>query len=140
MIFPSQFSWLHLSQSQMLFWSEFCSHYKYNFAYILEDFGGLLSAFSNQKQDCNFYYSIFLTRKKQMTDNFLQGWFLTESSWFQLIKFLQKIVSFSGRILPEPEESINLSMSQPKELKEKSEKSLSKIKDLFKLELLLRLL
>lgn len=45
-----------------------------------------------------------------------------------------------GRILPEPEESINLSMSQPKELKEKSEKSLSKIKDLFKLELLLRLL
>ena len=45
-----------------------------------------------------------------------------------------------GRILPEPEESINLSMSQPKELKEKSEKSLSKIKDLFKLELLIRLL
>jgi len=42
-----------------------------------------------------------------------------------------------GRILPEPEESINLSMSQPKELKEKSEKSLSKIKDLFKLELLI---
>jgi len=43
-----------------------------------------------------------------------------------------------GRLLPDPEESNpSLSMTQPKQLEDKAEKSLSKIKDLFKLELLI---
>jgi len=43
-----------------------------------------------------------------------------------------------GRLLPDPDESNpSLSMTQPKQLESKAEQSLSKIKDLFKLELLI---
>ena len=48
---------------------------------------------------------------------------------------------YLGRLLPDPDESNpSLSMTQPKQLESKAEQSLSKIKDLFKLELLIRLL